>query len=658
MNTQPFEYLFTPFERGGRRALRGGGILQAVKSPRHAKSAWRPPFSKGVNRYKNILLLFSLFCIYLIAWINQSAFLLNSDNSWCLHAAKRLLAHGTYVNDFFDVNLPFTLYLYAPPHFLVKFFSTTIIFAFKFYVFLLASISLCACYFLTRKIFSKENSLLAGFFICTIAFILLILPQYFIGEREHLFLIFTLPYFLFVSLRLRGYTVNSIYTILISLGGGMGFVIKPYFLVTFGLIELYYIWHTRRLLNICRIETLVIFLFILGYIIFIFRFHPQFVYTMIPYLTKYFYSKGFDVEAWRTIIFNGPIFYCFFTLIFFLLQYQENAYKELGSILWLSLIGSLCFYLIQRNTWHYHYLPALSIASLLNVLLFGLFLKKISKNLYEWLFTSLLALFLFYAPFNFVKYNYHQGVMFKSLLQHLIAFMNYHTKNKTVYFLTTNLYNTLPSIDYSNTILASRFAHIPVLPGILQTLRSSKKPYSKNLIEDENFLMHLVVDDIVLKKPDFIFIDGMQHKKFADLGFDYISYFSKNVDFRETFKKDYRYLTTVEQSDIITKKFKILFYLFEDIHSIDTVKHDNLFANKIVLIGKDHHRTAYLLHGTETVREVGVTLTDAEYLFFEKQNQGLIEKTIENQSTLESLEDKITHAAYPFYKLVVYKKIT
>ncbi len=53
-------YLFTPFEKGGRRALRGGGILQLKKSPRHAKSAWRPPFSKGVNSY----ILFFLVSFY------------------------------------------------------------------------------------------------------------------------------------------------------------------------------------------------------------------------------------------------------------------------------------------------------------------------------------------------------------------------------------------------------------------------------------------------------------------------------------------------------------------------------------------------------------------------------------------------------------------
>jgi len=57
-----YSFRLSPFVKRSRRAQGGGGILQLKKSPRHAKSTWRPPFSKGVISILIICFLFLTSC--------------------------------------------------------------------------------------------------------------------------------------------------------------------------------------------------------------------------------------------------------------------------------------------------------------------------------------------------------------------------------------------------------------------------------------------------------------------------------------------------------------------------------------------------------------------------------------------------------------------
>ena len=89
--------------------------------------------------------------LYGIAALTQTFFLLNHDVSWCIHAASRLLAGGTYMKDFFDINPPLALYLYTPPVILGAFFHIGIMYALPIYIFIVATISLYGSAILIKK---------------------------------------------------------------------------------------------------------------------------------------------------------------------------------------------------------------------------------------------------------------------------------------------------------------------------------------------------------------------------------------------------------------------------------------------------------------------------------------------------------------------------
>jgi hypothetical protein len=51
---------------------------------------------------------------------------LNHDVAWLLIAAGRMLAHGSYSKDFFEINMPLAIGIYIPPHFLAHWFEQSI----------------------------------------------------------------------------------------------------------------------------------------------------------------------------------------------------------------------------------------------------------------------------------------------------------------------------------------------------------------------------------------------------------------------------------------------------------------------------------------------------------------------------------------------------
>lgn len=70
---------------------------------------------------KLLIVLLLIFSVLI-----QSHIILNEDVLWLVTATQRLLAGGSYVNNFFETNPPLILYLYTPAVLLVKYIHVTI----------------------------------------------------------------------------------------------------------------------------------------------------------------------------------------------------------------------------------------------------------------------------------------------------------------------------------------------------------------------------------------------------------------------------------------------------------------------------------------------------------------------------------------------------
>ena len=418
--------------------------------------------------------ILALACIYWLGWTIQAHILLNQDVSWLMHVTKRLLAGGTYANDFFELNPPLILYLYIPPVLLAKFSSISIIMALRVYVFLLGTLSLSLCYALAKKLFSPQDKWLAGLFLTTIALTFFVTPIEQFGQREHLLLLLTLPYFLSMACLLNGNPMTRWQAVITGFMAGCGFAIKPYFLMPFFLLELYYLLRTRQALAWCRTEILMIVAVILIYLLVITVIHHDYLATVLPFITRFYY--GYFGQSLGKIVTNPAMFPCYLASLFYLLQRRKTACHALRTVLFIALTGFLLSDLMQDTVWYYHLLPAFAFAILLSVLEFAILASQPALSRRDYRVASLMIIMvcgllayfrtplhvtLVFDPFNFFCYFL--------LIFALLLWLAYPPKNSPVIVLLLGIIIGI-SYLFTNLLLQSSWYSYRFLPTVIMLM--------------------------------------------------------------------------------------------------------------------------------------------------------------------------------------------
>lgn len=537
--------------------------------------------------------------IFILSGFMQANMLLNWDVSWLIHASSRMLAGGSYHADFFEINPPMIMYHYIPTVLIAKIFSINYMLALRIYVFSLAGLSLCLCLTLLQKIFLQKDTAIAGIFFITLTCVFLLVPVYEFGQKEHLLILFTMPYLLLVSSRLQGAIIKPSFAFGIGIMAGLGFAIKPHFLIMLVLVELYYTLSTRKLFACIRIETLVMATIFLLYLMSVFVFFQEYIFVIIPYATHFYYS-GF-ASPLKDLLFNHVTFFAYFVIIFYFLQMGKNPYQTFCSVLLAAMLGALISFGFQHVLWYYHIVPLFSLAILLQTLLFFIFAQQISvlrteylmmgglgllfgmfsvthkmwkilifqpalffsfafvilasllyiipkqsKYKMHYVFTALIGMAVFSFPFYTVHQLYDSSYASKGKLNPLIAFMHENALHKPVYFFTSSAPYTFPLIDYAGSLPATRVAFLGWVPGMVrqEQLPMTHKKLQEHL-SDKTFLIKMLAEDITTKKPKLIFVDVKDSKDYMeDLKFNYLSYFSPDKNF-QTAWKNYQYLITI-----------------------------------------------------------------------------------------------------------------
>lgn len=327
-----------------------------------------------------------LTMIFYYAWILQSQMLLKGDVVWGMHMAQALLSGGNYINQFFEVNPPLIIFIYMPAVFIAKYLSVTNTIATRIDIFLLSAVSLSLVHYLIKKFFLEKDTLLAVLTIAMLAFAFLILPGNEFGQRENQIMILTAPYLFLMAARLKNISIPWTIALIIGLCAGIGFAIKPFYTLTFFMLEIYYWLMIKRNARsfLTRPELYALLIFMLIYFAIILIFFKSYTHIVVP-LALNFYFQNFS-DTWRTMLLSPIFTYCAISLFFYfsyffllkLIKFNHQAithYQPLLQIFFLSLTGFLIAYLYQKINWYYHIIPAFYLAMLMDFILVFLFLR-------------------------------------------------------------------------------------------------------------------------------------------------------------------------------------------------------------------------------------------------------------------------------------------
>ena len=174
-------------------------------------------------------------------WIQINLYL-HKDVAILSHTAAQILQGQTYAHDIFEPNPPLIFYLHALPILLAKITGIKIIYVLRLVILAFIILSVVSSRLLLRKIIVKKEERhstdfqLLNIISYGIALALLYLPAQEFGQREHFFVILTLPYMILAVYRLQHHSLKTKFALGIGFMAGPGFSIKPFFLSTVLLI--------------------------------------------------------------------------------------------------------------------------------------------------------------------------------------------------------------------------------------------------------------------------------------------------------------------------------------------------------------------------------------------------------------------------------------
>lgn len=489
-----------------------------------------------------------LFLIIVAYWLQANMYF-NHDAAIIYHTAALMLKGQTYAQGIIEPNPPMIFYLNFLPIMITNLFNLKMLPVFQIYMLTLAVISIICSQHIFKKIFQAEERLVY-FMSYALIFVLLFLPVNAFGQREQFLLILTMPYIFLAAYRLENIgkktSISVLFAILVGIMAGIGFSIKPYFLTTLILIELFFIYKKRNILGWLRIESSITLLTILIYGISVILFYPAYLKIIVPLWLSYYAGR---MSPWLIILTDNCLLFCVSAVIMSFLFKKNEGYSSLKRLLSLTIIADMITFLIPRADWYYHIYPAVAMTCLYFALTIGELTKPSpdsSVRTNNWTFISGLSLTVFFIPLYLVISctkllisEFHSNAP----MHQLITFLNQQSPSNTYNFFSIS--HKLNILEFHST--ARYEGSFPFFWEFNRAVPNLVPEAIKK--KNQSYLLDIVGKDLNEKQPRFIIIDTAASKDFLNEVIDYPREYSQYKPFREAWSH-YQYLKSIKHYDI------------------------------------------------------------------------------------------------------------
>lgn len=474
-------------------------------------------------KYNAIYFWSGCFLLLLVAIFIQARLQTHGDVSYLLYTAEQLFSGKSYGKEIFETNPPMILYLYAPAIFLAKWSSISALIWVQLYIFTLSLISFGLCYRLSSKIFSNTN--VHYIFMGGVLFTLLLLPVDQFGQREHLFIIFLLPYLLASACILQQKNLHPLLLSTISLAAGLVFCLKPYFIFIFIFLNGYIAWTEKSIWRCICLPSMIISLIMIVYLTSTYVLFPGYFDVVLP-LVNQFYFKGIR-QSWIMIATNSLFLMNVASLMTYFIFRKQDRYPMLGDILALALLGAMLAYLIPRAPWFYHVIPALVLSFLLLLHYIGQFICSLTyHSTVERILVSGMILLLLSPMLLMINEESKRGIAPLDL-QTVAAFLSVSPGDRSLTcFSMTTTEDCFPLVQHLHARYASRYPFFWWLRGLHDAKDQAKF----------NYFMETIADDFETFKPHWVLVNDLPVRFFFGPSVSFLQFFAKSVRFNQAWR--------------------------------------------------------------------------------------------------------------------------
>ena len=480
-----------------------------------------------------------ILCI--LAYVIQMNMELHKDVAILSHQAGLMLQGQTYGHNIFEPNPPLILYLNFIPVIISKITGIKLIYVLRLCILILIIFSVVCARNLLSVLF-KHNEILIGFMTYGLTGILLFLPADAFGQREHLLLMFTIPYLFLAVCRIENKNIKPSFAFLIGIMAGIGFSLKPFFLPTLLLIELFVVYRKKSLWGCCRIESISVLLVMFSYVAGVILFYPNYWHIVVPLWIPYYQVI---VMPWLALL-TCPLFlFCCAACVSYGFTAKNDEYVTVKTVFILSITGYLVTFLIPRVAWYYHILPAISMASLYFALVLGELTDQLlqsSKRVIAIGIISLLATLIFCIPVYYswmLTMNSMNNFHSNNPINKLIAFLNRHQQHNTYDFYSMT--HQLSVLEfYSTAKYVGSFATCGwEYARLLPSSHYDSLPFAVNILSQ----------DLDNKQPAFVIVDIPSTQAYLHTTVDFPKEYAQHKNFRDAWSH-YQYFGSIKPYDL------------------------------------------------------------------------------------------------------------
>lgn len=291
------------------------------------------------------------FFLVLVGTLVEWRSLLNNDVGWLLHVAERVLVGETLYRDIIEINPPLIVWLNVPVIWVAQAVHLPKVIVVRAAVLLV----MLGCAALAAMLAGHTRTLSPRWTFLLALLVLVTFPFSYFGEREHLILGFTLPWFVIAVCRMEGCVPPAWARVVSGVLLGIALSLKPHYALAW-LLPLGYLAWVRRSTDVLRMpEQLTAFATITGYAALVVVVTPEYL-DLIRRLGGAYLD--WLPESLPTMLLGTPggLTATGILIVYFLARSRGSA----TDVLALGSAGFLVGVLLQRRGNDYHYYPAVA----------------------------------------------------------------------------------------------------------------------------------------------------------------------------------------------------------------------------------------------------------------------------------------------------------
>jgi hypothetical protein len=468
---------------------------------------------------------------------------ISSDVGFLLYAAERVLDGARLYVDVIEINPPLIVALNLPVVLAARALDLPEILVYR----LAVTGLLLACIGLTgrslRHLLPDSEAHRRRWIALLLMLVLFPLPENHFGEREQLMLSLITPYLVLAAVRAAKLPVGRWEAAGIGVLAGLGFALKPHFLLLLVAVEAYLM--LRRRVTPARPELVSAAGALLLYGLIVLLVTPD--YLKMVRLLGGSYLK-FLYDPFLHLLVTGPgVVLCFFTMLAWVALSKRLRSPLLGEVLVVAVLGALVSAAAQQKGLPYHFYPAIALALvLLGVLVADAWraVKGSAERVYQVvagavLMTAAVGLVV-EGSFKLARGGQSGG---EPELIPLSRLVHEKAAGQPIFIMSYHIGSAFPLINYSGAMLGSRFHHLWILAADYLDRMKSPEPLHYRAPEEmpasERFLNQAVLADLKGYRPRLLIV-LRQARDAPSNGyrrFDYIRYFGRDPRFARIFQQ-------------------------------------------------------------------------------------------------------------------------